>query len=134
MQVDVTYIKVIGSKSVLGSKKAKTRVGGLHSIRRQSCYIFLIKLCQMGAQTCAQPLFCDSDLEINPMTLKLRAFDILTLTPQRGPTRRQHYSFTLIDIPNLQSSCSHFCNSFYNTPTDGAVRMMSSAYMISSGF
>jgi len=30
-----------------------------------------IKLCPRGAQTCALPLFCDRDLEINPMTLKL---------------------------------------------------------------
>jgi len=29
------------------------------------------KLCPKGAQTCALPLFCDRDLEINPMTLKL---------------------------------------------------------------
>jgi len=55
-------------------------------------------------------------------------------TSQCWPTRRQHDFFTLIDIPNQQSSCSHLCNSFYNTPTDGAMRMMSSAYMISSGF
>jgi len=30
-----------------------------------------IKLCPRGAQTCALPLFCDRDLEINPVTLKL---------------------------------------------------------------
>jgi len=31
----------------------------------------IIKLCPRRAQTCALPLFCDRDLEINPMTLKL---------------------------------------------------------------
>jgi len=30
-----------------------------------------IKLRPTGAQTCAPPLFCDRDLEINPITLKL---------------------------------------------------------------
>jgi len=30
-----------------------------------------IKLCPRGAQTCALSLFCDRDLEINAMTLKL---------------------------------------------------------------
>jgi len=29
-----------------------------------------MKLCQRAAQTCALPLFCDCDLEINPITLK----------------------------------------------------------------
>jgi len=32
-----------------------------------------IKLCPTGAQTCALPLFCDHDLEINRMTLKLES-------------------------------------------------------------
>jgi len=49
-------------------------------------------------------------------------------------TRRRHDFFTLIDIANQQSSCSYLYNSFYNTPTDGAVRMVSSSYLISSGF
>jgi len=36
----------------------------------------------MGAQTCALPLFCDRDLEINPITLKLEAdLDILKMYP-----------------------------------------------------
>jgi len=36
------------------------------------------KLCETGAQTCALPQFCDRDLEINPMTLKLKSdLDIL---------------------------------------------------------
>jgi len=30
-----------------------------------------IKLCPRGAQTYALPLFCERDLEINPVTLKL---------------------------------------------------------------
>jgi len=30
-----------------------------------------IKLCPTGASTCALPLFCDRDLEINAMTLKV---------------------------------------------------------------
>jgi len=39
-----------------------------------------IKLCPRGAQTCKLPLFCNSDLEINPMTLKLKAdLDILQI-------------------------------------------------------
>jgi len=39
-----------------------------------------IKLCPTGAQTCALPLFCDRDLEINPMTLKLEGdLDILKM-------------------------------------------------------
>jgi len=39
-----------------------------------------IKLCPRGAQTCALPLFCDLDLEINPMTLKLENdLDILKM-------------------------------------------------------
>jgi len=39
-----------------------------------------IKLCPRGAQTCALQLFCDRDLEINPMTLKLEGvLDILKL-------------------------------------------------------
>jgi len=42
----------------------------------------LIKLCPRGAQTCALPLFCDRDLEINPMTLKLEGdLDILKTYP-----------------------------------------------------
>jgi len=33
-----------------------------------------------GAQTCALPLFCDRDLEINSMTLKLQGdLDILRM-------------------------------------------------------
>jgi len=40
----------------------------------------LIKLCPRGAQTCALPLFCDRDLEINPVTLKLEGdLDILKM-------------------------------------------------------
>jgi len=31
-----------------------------------------LKQCPRGAQTCALPLFYDRDLEINPMTLKLK--------------------------------------------------------------
>jgi len=39
-----------------------------------------IKLCLKGAKTCAPTLFCDRDLEINPMTLKLeRDLDILKM-------------------------------------------------------
>jgi len=46
-------------------------------------YIMTIKLCPRGAQTCALPLFCDRDLEINPMTLKLnRDLDILKMNLQ----------------------------------------------------
>jgi len=42
-----------------------------------------IKLCPSGAQTCALPLFCDRDLEINPMTLKLAGYrDILKMYPR----------------------------------------------------
>jgi len=34
----------------------------------------------MGAQTCSLPLFCDRDLEINPLTLKLEGdLDILKM-------------------------------------------------------
>jgi len=37
-----------------------------------------IKLCPRRAQTCVLPLFCDCDLDINPMTLKLEGdLDIL---------------------------------------------------------
>jgi len=32
---------------------------------------YIIKPCYRGGQTCALPLFCDHDLEINPITLKL---------------------------------------------------------------
>jgi len=40
----------------------------------------LIKLCPRGAQTCALPLFCDRELEVNIMTLKLdRDLDILKM-------------------------------------------------------
>jgi len=39
-----------------------------------------IKLCPRGAQTCVLPLFCDRDLEIKPMTLKLEGdVDILKI-------------------------------------------------------
>jgi len=41
-----------------------------------------VKLCPIGAQTCALPLFCDRDLEINIMTLKLEDnLDILKMYP-----------------------------------------------------
>jgi len=43
-------------------------------------------------------------------------------TSQPVPTRKQHDFFTLIEIPNQQSSCSHLCNSFCNTPIDGAMK------------
>jgi len=37
-----------------------------------------IKLCQRGAHTCARPLFRYCNLDINPMTLKLKGdLDIL---------------------------------------------------------
>jgi len=40
----------------------------------------LNKLCSRGAQICALPLFCDRDIEINPMTLKLKDdLDILKM-------------------------------------------------------
>jgi len=39
----------------------------------------------MGAQTCALPLFCDRDLDINPMTLKLEGdLDILKMYVHTG--------------------------------------------------
>jgi len=39
-----------------------------------------IKLCPRGAQTCALPQFCNCDLEINPVTLKLEGdLDILKM-------------------------------------------------------
>jgi len=39
-----------------------------------------IKLCTSRAQTCELPLFCDRDLQINPMTLKLKGdLDILKM-------------------------------------------------------
>jgi len=39
-----------------------------------------IKLCPWGAHTCAQPLFCSFDLDINSMTLKLEGdLDILKM-------------------------------------------------------
>jgi len=39
-----------------------------------------INLCPQGAQTCALPLCCDRDLEINPMTVTHEGdIDILTL-------------------------------------------------------
>jgi len=39
-----------------------------------------IKLCARTAQTYALPLFCDRDLEINPMILKLEGdLDILKM-------------------------------------------------------
>jgi len=38
----------------------------------------LNKLRPRGAQTCALPLFCNHDLDINPMTLKLEGdLDVL---------------------------------------------------------
>jgi len=40
--------------------------------------ILQIKLCPRGAQTCVLPLFFDTDLEINHMTLKLEG-DLDTL-------------------------------------------------------
>jgi len=44
--------------------------------------LILIKPCPRGAQTCALPLFCDRDLEINPMTLKFEDdLDILKMYP-----------------------------------------------------
>jgi len=39
-----------------------------------------IKLCPRGAHTCARPLFCCPDLDINPMTLKVDGgLDILKM-------------------------------------------------------
>jgi len=39
----------------------------------------LINRCPRGAHTCARPLFCCCDVEINPMTFKLECdLDILT--------------------------------------------------------
>jgi len=38
----------------------------------------IIKLCPTGAQTCALPLFCNHDFEINSMILKLEC-DLDTL-------------------------------------------------------
>jgi len=37
-----------------------------------AAYTNKIKLCLRGAQTCALPQFCDRDLEISPLTLKLK--------------------------------------------------------------
>jgi len=38
--------------------------------------------CLKGAQTCTLPLFCNRDLEINPMTFKLEGdLDILKMYP-----------------------------------------------------
>jgi len=51
---------------------------------------YVIKLCPRRAQTCGQPLFCDCDLEINPMTLKLEG-DILKMylhTEDEAPSLR----------------------------------------------
>jgi len=52
-----------------------------------------IKLCPQGAQTCALPLFCDRDLEINFMTLKLEGdLDILKMylhTENKAASLRQ---------------------------------------------
>jgi len=40
----------------------------------------LIKLCPRKAQTCALPLFCNHDLDTNPMTLKVKGdLDILKM-------------------------------------------------------
>jgi len=44
------------------------RVQGIPAVKKVKNH--WIKLCPRGAQTCALPLFCDSDLEINPVTLK----------------------------------------------------------------
>jgi len=54
------------------------------NFRRIMCHriTLIIKLCPREAQTCALPLFCDHDLEINPMTLKLESdLDILKMYP-----------------------------------------------------
>ena len=41
-----------------------------------------IKLCPQEAQTCVIPLFCDHDLELTPMTLKLEDdLDVLKMYP-----------------------------------------------------
>jgi len=41
------------------------------------------KLCPKAAQTCALPLFCNHDLEIYPITLKLKGdLNILKMYPQ----------------------------------------------------
>jgi len=50
--------------------------------QRSTTALPVIKLCPSGAQTCVLPLFCDRDLQINPMTLKLEGGqDILKMYP-----------------------------------------------------
>jgi len=52
----------------------------LFHINDTELYKQYIKLYLKAAQTCTLPLFCNSDLEINPMTLKLYCdFDIVKM-------------------------------------------------------
>jgi len=59
-----------------------------------------IKLCPSGAQTCALPLFCNSDLEINPMTLKVKGdLDVLKmyLHTENEAARLRHSKLLTLD-------------------------------------
>jgi len=62
----------------------------LYSPNLSACSQNKIKLCLTGAQTCALPLFCDRDFEINVLTLKLesnRYFkDVLKICNLKGMT------------------------------------------------
>jgi len=68
-----------GWKIAVQMGKVSEKLVSTLNIRTQgSSSPFLIKLCPRGAQTCALPLFCDRDLEINLLTLKLES-DILKM-------------------------------------------------------
>jgi len=55
----------------------------------------IIKLCLSGTQTCVLPLFCNRDLEINPMTLKLEGdLDILN-TYLLGMSSNQNFVYSI---------------------------------------
>jgi len=66
----------------------------------------LSKLCPRGAQTCALPLFCNCDPEINLMTLKLEDdLDILKMYPHtEDEVARSSYSKYIAWIKTVQIS------------------------------
>jgi len=56
------------------------RVTSRPRIKRDAFILNEIKLCPKGTQTCVLPLFCDRDIEINRLTLKLKGdIDILKM-------------------------------------------------------
>jgi len=74
-----------------------------------------IKLCSRGAQTCALPLFCDRDLEINPMTLKLESdLDVLKMYPQteNEAARLRHVSRSKVKMSKAPNYFERYRNRY----------------------